>query len=199
MGPRDVNTVRHVLAVLVLVTLPPALLVWFVAHPLARFWRKLGVVRTYGVLWPLTLAATVGLFLVREPFLRIEFGTSIPLIGLALVTLGAAAAIYRKRRRYLTLKVMSGFPELSRSHYPGVLLTQGIYGKIRHPRYVELVLWISAYALIANYLAIYVLVALSVPTLYLIVLLEERELRERFGSAYEEYCRRTPRFIPSRL
>ncbi len=191
------NTVRYVLAVLVLVTLPPALLVWFLAHPLARFWRKLGAARTYGVLWPLMLAAMVGLFLVREPVLTVEFGTSIPLIGLALVTLGAAAALLVKRRKYLTFSVLSGFPELSRDHYPGVLLTQGIYGKIRHPRYVELVLWILSYALIANYLATYLLVALSVPTLYLIVLLEERELHDRFGSAYDEYCQRTPRFIPS--
>jgi protein-S-isoprenylcysteine O-methyltransferase Ste14 len=30
------------------------------------------------------------------------------------------------------------------------------------------------------------------------VLLEERELRDRFGAEYEEYCRRVPRYIPKR-
>lgn len=192
------NTFRYVLAVLVLVTLPPALLVWFVAHPLARFWRRQETAWTYGVLWPLALAATVVLFLVREPFLRVEFGTSLPLVGFGLVTFGAAATLAVKGRRYLTFKIRTGFPELSRGHYPGKLLTEGIYGRIRHPRYVELVLWVLSYALIANYLAPYVLVVAMVPTLYFIVLLEERELRERFGAAYDEYCRRTPRFVPSR-
>ena len=191
------NTTRYVLAVLVLVTLPPALLFWFVAHPFARYWRKLGAAWTYGIHWSLLLAVMSGLFLVRESFLGVEFGTSIPLIGLALVTLGAAATLLAKRKKHLTFKMLSGLPELSPNHYPGELLTQGIYGKIRHPRYVEVLLWTLSYALVANYLATYVLVALSVPILYLIVLLEERELRERFGSAYEEYCRRTPRFIPS--
>ena len=33
---------------------------------------------------------------------------------------------------------------------------------------------------------------------YFIVVLEERELRDRFGSTYEEYSRRVPRFFPRR-
>ena len=191
------NTFRYVLAVLVLVSLPPGLLIWFLAHPLARFWRRLGAGWTFGIHWSLMLAVMVGLYLVREPFLRVEFGTSIPLIGLALVTLCAAAALLMKRKKHLTFRVLSGIPEFSRAHYPGVLLTQGIYAKIRHPRYVEVLLGTLSYALVANYLATYALVAVSVPMVYAIVLLEERELRERFGSAYDEYCRRTPRFIPS--
>jgi protein-S-isoprenylcysteine O-methyltransferase Ste14 len=35
-----------------------------------------------------------------------------------------------------------------------------------------------------------------VPGIYLIVLLEERELRDRFGRAYEEYCQGVPCFFP---
>jgi protein-S-isoprenylcysteine O-methyltransferase Ste14 len=31
-----------------------------------------------------------------------------------------------------------------------------------------------------------------------LVLLEERELRDRFGAEYEEYCRQVPRWIPGR-
>jgi protein-S-isoprenylcysteine O-methyltransferase Ste14 len=36
------------------------------------------------------------------------------------------------------------------------------------------------------------------PAIHLVVLLEEPELRERFGAEYEEYCGRVPRYIPKR-
>ena len=53
-----------------------------------------------------------------------------------------------------------------------------------------------AYALFCNYLATYLLVPAVAILIYLIVLLEERELRNRFGAEYEAYCARVPRFVP---
>ena len=44
--------------------------------------------------------------------------------------------------------------------------------------------------------ALYAVLALWVPGIWLIAVLEERELRERFGAAYDAYCRRVPRFLP---
>ena len=54
------------------------------------------------------------------------------------------------------------------------------------------------WALIANYLAPYGVVALGTVTIYGVVLLEEKELRDRFGKEYEDYCRCVPRFFPGR-
>jgi protein-S-isoprenylcysteine O-methyltransferase Ste14 len=59
-------------------------------------------------------------------------------------------------------------------------------------------LWVSGYALFANYLTPYLVVVLSIPVMLLVVLLEERELRERFGEEYQAYCRRVPRFFRRR-
>lgn len=194
----QVDAIRYYVAVIVLVSLPPAVLLWFAIHPLARFWRRLGPVATYGVLALPGLALMALMVAFRTPLLMADLGTSYPLIVLGLVFVGGACAIGVKRKKYLTFAVLSGIPELSRTT-SGKLLTEGIYGRMRHPRYVEVVLATLAYALVANYLGLYLIAAWFIGAIYLVILLEERELRERFGKDYEEYCRRVPRFIPRRV
>ncbi|MGD8726878.1 MAG: hypothetical protein PVH40_04485, partial [Gemmatimonadales bacterium] len=80
---------------------------------------------------------------------------------------------------------------------PGRLITEGIDAAIRHPRYVEVVLFPAAHAFLANHIGTHVVAALGILALYLGLVLEEQELRNCFGSGYEEQCRRVPRFIPA--
>jgi protein-S-isoprenylcysteine O-methyltransferase Ste14 len=89
-------------------------------------------------------------------------------------------------------------PELAPDQPGAGLLTEGIYGRIRHPRYVEFTLALAGWSLAVNYTGLYLIAALSVLTLYVIVLIEERELHARFGPAYADYSARVPRFIPRR-
>ncbi len=190
------NTFRYIVALVVLISLPPGLLLWFCIHPFADFWRKFGPVWTYTLLGIPMIGVMVAIFLMRRSLLAIDFGTNYLLMALAIVCLLGSAILSRKRRRYLTFGILAGLPELSQEQYPGTLLTEGIYATIRHPRYVEAFLAVLAYAFTANYLALYLLALVSVPAIYLIVVLEERELKKRFGEAYEDYGRRVPRFIP---
>jgi protein-S-isoprenylcysteine O-methyltransferase Ste14 len=98
--------------------------------------------------------------------------------------------------RHFPTRTILGLPELSPEKYGTRLVTSGPFAVIRNPRYVQFYLGIQGLACIANYLASYLAVALWLPGIYVIVLLEEKELRQRFGQEYEEYCRRVPRFIP---
>jgi protein-S-isoprenylcysteine O-methyltransferase Ste14 len=193
----SVNTARYILAVALMVGLPPGLAYWFVVHPLARFWRRVGVVWTYMALTILMVPSMIGLFLMRDLLLAADFGTNWYTIALAVPCLVGGGVMAAKRRRYLTGKILAGVPEVSATR-PGKVLDQGPYSIIRHPRYVETVLIVLAYALFANYVGTYVLFILTIPTLYFIVILEERELLARFGAVYADYCQRVPRFIPRR-
>jgi len=190
------NSVRYLSALLIVITLPFSFVFWLVIHPLAPFWRRLGPPLTYAVVGLIGVALAAVVFHHRAALLAVEYGTNYALIATGLALIGAAIAISRQRRRLLTWRILAGVPELSRSGGPGRLLKEGIYGRIRHPRYVEAILGLSGYALIANYLATWIAIALSYPLLYLIVLLEERELRDRFGAEYAAYCRDVPRFVP---
>jgi methanethiol S-methyltransferase len=67
---------------------------------------------------------------------------------------------------------------------------------MRHPRYANITLGFLAFGLLTGEEGIFLLAFVTF-LLYLIVTpLEERELREQYGSEYEAYARTVPRFLP---
>jgi len=192
------NKLRYFIGFLLLASHPPAILLWVAIHPFAPFWRRLGPVWTYVLLGIPVVGYMIAAWIARDFFLGVDLGTHVVPIALAAVCVAAGVLLNRERRRHLNFSTLSGMPELSRQQYPGRLLTDGIYGRIRHPRYVEVHFLVFAYAFFANYTGAYLVALLSIPLIYLVVVLEEKELRARFGEAYDEYCRSVPRFIPAR-
>ena len=187
--------VRYYMAILILFGVPVGILMWLVIHPFHKSLRQVRLVWAYLIVAvPLTLLAGTILWF-RDSILATDYGTNYLLMALSVAPFALAVAIYLSHRKYLTLPIVVGVPELTSSQ-KGILLTEGIYGRIRHPRYVESVLWILGYALFTNYLTLYLVFVLTPPVTHLIVLLEEKELQERFGRDYEAYCRRVPRYIP---
>jgi protein-S-isoprenylcysteine O-methyltransferase Ste14 len=170
---------------------------WWLVHPFVRFWRGLGPVITFFTLTLYSFALIAVLYLLRGPILSIEFGTNHLLWPLAILCYGLSVYIEVRARKHLRVRVLLGVPELAEEGKRGTLLTEGIYGRIRHPRYVAVTLGTFAVAFFTNYLAVYVIAILIVPALYLVVVLEERELHDRFGPDWERYARRVPRFFPS--
>ena len=192
------NKLRYFIGFLLLAIQPPAILLWVAIHPFAPFWRRLGPGWTYALLGIPVLGYMVAAWLARDFLMGTDLGTSFITMALAAACVVAGALLNRQRRKHLNFATLSGLPELSGQQYPGRLLTEGIYGRIRHPRYVEVHFVVFGYAFFANYLGAYLVALLSIPLIYLVVVLEEKELRVRFGAVYEEYCRRVPRFIPRR-
>jgi protein-S-isoprenylcysteine O-methyltransferase Ste14 len=190
-----VDAVRYWLALLLIVFVPPAFCFWFSIHPFIKFWRRVGARWALAIHYVAALALAGCIFAVRKPILAVDFGTNPVLIALGVPILAAAIVMRRRVAKHLKYRILTGVPELSVDS-GGELLTEGLYAKIRHPRYVEILVGVFGYALIANYLAGYLLWLLCLPVVYLITVLEERELVARFGEQYGQYRARVPRFIP---
>jgi protein-S-isoprenylcysteine O-methyltransferase Ste14 len=190
-----VEGVAYWLALLAIFIVPYVLAYWFLLHPFARQWRRLGPAAASVIVHSLALLLMVVIFLLREPILRIHYGVSVSLAALGGVFFLTACYIGMRRGWHMRFHTVAGLQELSPLQ-PGKLVTEGIYGRMRHPRYVQGFLLMAALALVTNYLAVYILCAVYVPAILLVVLLEDRELRDRFGEAYVDYCREVPRFVP---
>ena len=188
------DPLRYWIAVLLVVAMPPAILWWFLIHPFVSFWRRLGARWTMAFMGVFLFVTMALIFPWRDDLVGRDLGRH-PAAWLGLASLLLAAGIQFFRRRQLGMATLAGVPEVS-SEDKGVLLTEGVFARVRNPRYLELAFAVVGYALIANYTGGYGLVALTLVGLHLVVLLEERELRDRFGEEFDAYCERTPRWLP---
>jgi protein-S-isoprenylcysteine O-methyltransferase Ste14 len=191
-----IDSIRHFLAVLLLVFITPAIFSWFLIHPFIRLWRRVGPGLTYTVVILFANLSALLLYLLRHRLVGGDRGFSLPLGVFGLACLILSGVMRQSLRRQLSSRTLLGLPEVAPDRMPQPLLTSGIYSRIRHPRYVQFLLGVLGYCCIVNYRSIYLLWLIWLPGIHLIVLLEERELRERFGREYEEYARRVPRFLP---
>ena len=188
--------VRYYLALVIVMMVPGTFVFWYSIHPFVRFWRRVGTVVTYAVHFTMITVVAVILFRERDVILAVDFGTNWFLVALSVPVYVLAVRVARGRTRALRMKVLLGFPELAPEKYESKLLTAGIYGRMRHPRYVEMMLSLLAHALLVNYLATYAIVVISGLGLWLVIVLEEKELRTRFGEDYKRYCEQVSRFVP---
>jgi len=191
-----VDSVRYWLGVLMVVTLPPALPYWYMIHGWPAFWRKLGKWPTLIFQFGLIFVLIWGLVQVRGTLMGRSLGFNPWTTALAAALYIPTVLINRARAPYLTFGVLAGLPEIAPEQHPPKLLREGIYSRVRHPRYIEVILGITAWGLFINYAGVYIVVGISILGVLLIIPLEERELAERFGPTYVDYRNTVPMLVP---
>lgn len=182
------------LAAIVLFLQLPIPLYWFVVHPQVHFWRRhrnagymVGLLLSWGPVTPCLVIFRRQIFRSNWP----PAWETIP--GLTLIVF--EGWIFWRVKRDLGSARLVGATELSGG---GEIVHRGIYAHIRHPRYTGSFFAVLGACLIAGTRFMWTAAAVwSLLTLGAIAL-EEREMRARFGAAYEAYCRRVPRFLPLR-
>ena len=180
------------LAAPVLLLQLPIPLYWFVVHPQVVFWRrhqKASYIVALLCSWP---PVTAGIVLFRKELFRLD---GPPMwaarIGFALIIF--EGWLFWRLTRDLGIARLVGRAELCGT---GSIANHGIYARIRHPRYAGSLLAILGACLLAGKPAMWIVAAAWATLMLLAISLEEREMRRRFGPAFEDYARRVPRFIP---
>lgn len=190
------ETFRYIVAVLLVTLVPAVLAYWFLLHSFLPFWRRLGPGGAQFVLWFAVAMVACALWFWRGAFLWADYGFN-PLLAAAGVVCLAGALVFRLQiGRFLPWRVQLGLPEIDPAGHAQKLVTEGPYAHTRHPRYVQVLIALIGWALLANYPAGYLAALLWIPFMVLIVRLEERELQGRYGPAYADYSARVSRFWP---
>jgi protein-S-isoprenylcysteine O-methyltransferase Ste14 len=195
MNKEVIDRIRYFLGVPMAIMAPLGLLYWFIIHPWARWWRRWGPMRTYLIVLPVLAVLGVLLFQVRGQLLGADLGTNWSLIGIATLLLCLTTWLEFQYWKQLSISIIVGIPELSKEQN-GKLLRDGIYGVVRHPRYLSAGIGVIANLLIVNHLGLYILIIAVLPPGFLMLMLEERELVDRFGDSYRDYQRDVPQLIP---
>jgi protein-S-isoprenylcysteine O-methyltransferase Ste14 len=182
------------LAAIVLFLQLPVPLFWFVVHPQVSFWRRH---RKASYITGLLLSwapVTPCLVIFRRQLFRADWPPAWAIaLGLALIAF--EGWILWRVKRDLGGARLVGSTELSGG---GEIVHQGIYARIRHPRYAGSFLAILGACFLAGTRAMWIAAAVWLLLTLVAIVLEERELHARFGAAYEAYSRRVPRFLPLR-
>ena len=117
-------------------------------------------------------------------------GEAIRWLGVALFAAGGALRLWPVvvlGRRF------SGLVAIQPGH---TLVTSGVYGVIRHPSYLGLLVNSLGWGLAFRSMAGVLLTALLIPPLVARIRAEERLLHSQFGKQYDSYRAQTSRLIP---
>jgi protein-S-isoprenylcysteine O-methyltransferase Ste14 len=117
-------------------------------------------------------------------------GETIRWVGVVLFAAGGALRIWPV---FVLGQRFSGLVAIQPGH---TLVTSGVYGVIRHPSYLGLLINSLGWSLAFRSGVGVILTLLLIPPLFVRISAEENLLRAQFGDEYDVYCSRTWRLIP---
>src|SRR5215468_8494455 len=117
-------------------------------------------------------------------------GDAIRWLGVVLFAAGGALRIWPV---FVLGHRFSGLVAIQPGH---TLVTRGVYGVIRHPSYLGLLVNALGWGLAFRAGLGVLLTALMIPPLLARIRAEERLLHSQFGDEYGAYCARTSRLLP---
>ncbi len=119
-----------------------------------------------------------------------EFPIYLRIIGL----LGIATAALLLR---ISGRMLKRFGDPEEWGWTTKLVTHGVYSCVRHPHHFGIGLFVTSLGLLVGYFTFILLtVTIWITIIVFLIKVEEVELKEKFGSQYEEYSERVPMIFP---
>jgi protein-S-isoprenylcysteine O-methyltransferase Ste14 len=167
---------------------------WMMVHPFTGHWRAARhKLKLLGPLWVLMWSVAWGAsYPWRNTLVYQNSGSWVaaPLLW------AASLFMYINAWRELSFMRVIGQHELEPERHQKMLITFGVHRMVRHPMYLGHFCTMLGFALGAGTVACFALFAFALITGAVMIVFEERELHDRFGTAWEEYCEHTPLFFP---
>ena len=145
------------------------------------------------ILWLLLAVTSVGGGIVTDLVLGTE---AFPLWARLLGLFGMVLAHFPLKR---TGKLLSRMGEAEEWGCTTRLVTTDIYRCVRHPHHVGVGVFMTSLGLLIGHLWSFLIISISqwAWVLGFLLLVEEKELMEKFGEEYETYCRQVPLLLPN--
>lgn len=185
---------RFVLGLILIVIVPLVIVFWTVIHVGSSFWRQRPAWQAYSVAFVCLAVSSVLLWRSRDVLMGSDLRLDWFLFAPGAVIYLASIAMARPIRKHLSIATFAGVPEVTDQHIP--LLESGPFSVVRHPRYLMVIVGIIGWVMMANWSGVYLVALLGIIGLIGIIVLEERDLRIRFGEAYDGYSARVPMILP---
>ena len=181
------------LAVIVYTSIPSF---WLLIHPRVKYWRSRQK-SPYRLLIPVWTTMWIALGILTAPWRRIliyETGwTWIPAAFLFLLGFW----LYKSSGKHFSGAQLSGAAELLPARGEQRLVISGIRNRIRHPVYLGHLCEMLAWSIGTGLAVLYALAAFATVTGAIMILLEDKELEQRFGEEYRRYRNRVPALFPT--
>ena len=192
------NGARHLLGLYLILVVPGMLAFWLPVHGFSVLWKRIGMAWAYLAGFSLYVLLATAAWINKDWLLSEDYGFELVPTVLGIILTISGIWLRRSWARQLPMQALLGLAEVSPERHGTRLITAGAYERVRHPRYLEVMISTLGQALICHHLAGYAVCVYLCLFMPVVIALEESELKRRYGQAYRDYQDRVPALIPRR-
>jgi protein-S-isoprenylcysteine O-methyltransferase Ste14 len=168
---------------------------WLMIHPRAHHWRN-RVRSPFRVLLPAWITMWIGLGGLTGPWRHVMLYSTPWTWTPAALLFACGVFLYTRAGAHFSGAQLSGLPELRPNHSDGRLVTTDIRARVRHPVYLAHLCEMLAWSIGTGLLVCWILTAFAILTGAVMIRMEDKELRARFGNEFDAYRKRVPAILP---